>query len=169
MLPNLIVVNVLQYLCLSTLNIHWRDWCQRWSSNTLAMWREEPTHWKRPWWWERLRAGGEGGGRGWDGWMASLTQWTWVWAGSGRWWRTGKPGMLQSMGSQRIGHDWVTELNWTEGNPVGLLCQVACRFYGNMISFWVVIGSSFWFRVLLSGTRISQPRWISASRILACW
>ena len=67
------------------------------------------THWKRPWCWERLKAGGEGDHRGWDGWMASLTQWTWVWASSGRWWWTGKPGMLQSMGSQRVGHYWVTE------------------------------------------------------------
>ena len=57
------------------------------------------THWKRPWCWERLRAGGEGSSRGWDDWMASLTQWTWVWANSGSWWRTGKPGVLQSMGS----------------------------------------------------------------------
>ena len=77
------------------------------------MWR---THWKRPWRWERLKAGGEGDDRGWDGWMASSTQRTWVWASSGRWWRTGKSGVLQSMGSQRIGHDWVTELNWTELN-----------------------------------------------------
>jgi len=53
--------------------------------------------------------------RGWDGWMASLTQWTWVWASSRRWWRTGKPGVLQSMGLQRIGHDWATEVNWTGG------------------------------------------------------
>ena len=67
------------------------------------------THWKRPWCWERLRAGGEGGYRGWDDWMASPTQWTWVWANSRRWWRTGKPGVLQSMGSQRDGHDLVTE------------------------------------------------------------
>ena len=59
--------------------------------------------------WERLRAGGEGDNRGWDGWMASLTQQTWVWANSRRWWRTGKPGMLQSMGSQRVRHDWATE------------------------------------------------------------
>ena len=58
---------------------------------------------------ERLKAGGEGGDRGWDGWMASPTQWTWVWASSGRWWRTGKPGVLQSMGLQRVGHNWVTE------------------------------------------------------------
>ena len=61
---------------------------------------------------ERLKAGGEGDDRGWDGWMASLTQWTWVWISSGRWWWTGKPGVLQSMESQRVGHDWVTELNW---------------------------------------------------------
>ena len=49
------------------------------------------------------------GATGWDGWMASLTQWICVWASSGRWWRTGKPGMLQTMGSQRVGHDWATE------------------------------------------------------------
>ena len=71
---------------------------------------EELTHWKRPWCWERLKARGEGDNRGWDGWMASLTQWTWVWASSGSWWRTGRPGVLQSMGSQRVGCDWATEL-----------------------------------------------------------
>ena len=52
--------------------------------------------------------------RGWDGWMASRTQWTWVWVNSGSWWWTGRPGMLQSMGSLRVGHDWATELNWTD-------------------------------------------------------
>ena len=65
--------------------------------------------------WERLRAGGDGNDRGWDGWMASLTQWTWVWPSSGSWWWTGKSAMdrkLQSKGSQRVGHDWATELNW---------------------------------------------------------
>ena len=70
---------------------------------------------KRPWCWERLKAGGEGDDRGWDGWMASPTRWTWVWANSGSWWWTGKPDVLQSMGLQRVGHDWATELNWTEG------------------------------------------------------
>ena len=55
---------------------------------------------------ERLKAGWEGDDRGWDGWMASLTRWTWVWVGSGRWWWTGKPGVLQSMGFPRVGHDW---------------------------------------------------------------
>ena len=64
---------------------------------------------KRPWCWERLKAGGEGDGRGWDGWMATLTQWTWVWANCGRYCRTGRPGMLQPMGSQEVGHDWATE------------------------------------------------------------
>ena len=92
------------------MNIHWKDWC--WSSNTLATWCEVLTHWKRPWCWERLKEGGDN--RGWDGWMASLTQWTWVWANSNSWWWTVKLGLLQFMGSQRVGQDWVTELNWTE-------------------------------------------------------
>ena len=65
-------------------------------------------YWTRPWCWERLRAGGEGGDRGWDIWVASPTQWTWVWANSRRWWRTGKPGLLQFK-SQRVRHGWVTE------------------------------------------------------------
>ena len=94
------------------LNIHWKDWCCSWNSNTLATWCKELTHWKRPWCWERLKAGGEGDNKGWDGWMASATQWTWIWVSSGSWWWTGKPGVLQSMGSQRVRHDWATELNW---------------------------------------------------------
>ena len=71
----------------------------------LATCCEELTHLKRPRCWQRLKAGGEGDNRGWDGWMASPTQWTWVWASSGSWWQTGKPGVLQSMGSQRVGHN----------------------------------------------------------------
>ena len=71
--------------------------------------KEELTHWKRSWCWERLKAGGEGDDRGWDGWMASPTQWMWVCASSRSWWRVGKPGMLESTGSQRVGHDWATE------------------------------------------------------------
>ena len=62
--------------------------------------------------WERLKAGGEGDDRGWDGWMASPTQWAWIWVNSGSWWWTGRPDMLRFMGSQRVRHDWVTELNW---------------------------------------------------------
>ena len=98
----------------SVLNIHWKDWCWSWNSNTLATWCEELTSWKRPWCWERLKVGGEGDKRGRDSWKASPTQWTWVWVNSGSWWWTGRPGELQSIGLQRIGHDWVTELNWTE-------------------------------------------------------
>ena len=79
----------------------WQSWC------------EGLTHLKRPWYCIRLRAGGEGDSRGWDGWMASLTQWTWVWVNSWSWWWTGKPGMLWFMGSQRVGHAWVTELNYS--------------------------------------------------------
>ena len=67
-----------------------RNWCWSWSANTLAIWCKELTHWKRPWCWERLKVGGEVDNRGWDGRMASLTQWTWVWASSRRWWRTGE-------------------------------------------------------------------------------
>ena len=63
--------------------------------------------------WERMKVGGEANNKGWDGWMASRTQWTWVWVNSVSWWWTGRPGMLQSMGSQRVRHDWATELNWT--------------------------------------------------------
>ena len=78
---------------------------------TLATWWEELIHWKRLWCWERLKAGGEGDDRGWDGWMVSPTQWTWVWVDSGSWWWTGKPGVLQCMGLQRVGHNWATKLN----------------------------------------------------------
>ena len=94
----------------SVLNIHCKDWCWSWNYKTLATWCEELTHLKRPWCWERLMAG-EGDDRGWDGWMASPTQWTWVWVDSRSWWWTGRPGLLSFMGSQRVGHDWVTELN----------------------------------------------------------
>ena len=96
-----------------------KDWGWTWNSNTLATWCEELTHLKRPWCWERLRAGGEGDDRGWDSWMASPTQWTWVWVNSGSWWWTGRPGVLRFMGLQRVGHDWATELNWTStiNNP----------------------------------------------------
>ena len=84
------------------------------NSNTLATSCEELTHWKRPWCWEGLGAGGEGDNRGWDAWISSLTRWTWVWVNAGIWWWTGRPGVLRFMGSQRLGHDWETELHWTE-------------------------------------------------------
>ena len=84
-------------------------------AETAILWPpdgKELTHWKRPWCWERLKAEGEGDDRGWDGWMASTTWWTWVSASFGSWWCTGKPGVLQSMGLQRFRHDWMTQLNW---------------------------------------------------------
>ena len=95
------------------LNIHWMDWSWSWNSNTLATWCKELTHLKRPWCWERLKGGGEGDDRGWDGYIASPTQWIWVWVNSRSWRWTGRLGVLQSMGLQRVGHDWATELNWT--------------------------------------------------------
>ena len=97
----------------SVLNIIGKDSCWSWNSNALATWCEELTHLKRPWCWERLKTGREGDDRGWDGWMASSTQWTRVWVNSGSWWGTGRPGVPQSMGSLRVGHDWASELNWT--------------------------------------------------------
>ena len=98
----------------SVLIIHWKDWCWSWSSNPLATWCEELTHWKRPWCWERLKAVGEGDDRGWDGWMASLTRWIWVWASSGSWccpW-----GRKESDMTERL--KW-TELNWQHEGRVG--------------------------------------------------
>ena len=93
----------------SVLNSHWKEWC--WRSSALATWCDKIPHWKRPWCGERLKAGGEGDDRGWDGWMALPTLWTRVWPSSENWRQTGKPGMLQSVASQRVG----TQLsNWTD-------------------------------------------------------
>ena len=105
----------------------WKDWCQSWNSSTLATSCEELTHWKRLWCWEGLGAGGEGDNRGWDGWRASPTRWTWIWVNSGSLWWTGSPGVLQFMGSKRVGHDWATELNWPEVSE-GLSCGTWARY-----------------------------------------
>jgi len=87
-------------------------------AETPILWPPHAKSWLtgKDWCWEGLGAGGEGDDRGWDGWMASPTRWTWVWVNSGSWWWTGRPGMHRFMGSQRVGHDWATELNWTELN-----------------------------------------------------
>ena len=123
----------------------------------LATWCEELTHWKRPWCWEGVGEGGEGDNRGWDGWMASPTRWTWVWVNSGSWWWTGRPGMLRFMGVQRVGHDWETDLtdwlttaqcrashhadalslhpraaSWSAGNRVELVAE-------NGVEWWSVV------------------------------
>ena len=106
------------------------------------------------WCWDGLGAGGEGNDRGWDGWMASPIQWTWVWVNSGSWWWTGRPGVLRFMGLQRVGHDWATELNWTELNRlagasplplyVGYHLMAApaprsCRLLQTMQYYWALI------------------------------
>ena len=82
-------------------------------AETPILWSPDAKNWLigRPWCWERFKTG-EGDNRGWDGWMTSPTRWTWVWVSSGSWWWTGRPGVLQSTGSQRVGHDWALELNW---------------------------------------------------------
>ena len=101
----------------------------------LATWHEELTHLKRSCCWERLKAGGEWDDRGWDGWMASLTQWTWVCVNSRSWWWTGRPGMLQLMGSQRVTHYSDTELNW---------CKSGSVFWGVSSLFsWVLVHTRF--------------------------
>ena len=111
---------------------------------------EQLTHWKRLWCWEGLGAGGEGDDRGRDGWMASLTRWTWIWVNSGSWWWIGRPGVLRFMGLQRVRHDWVTELtdiflrhcsglggrpclswprlDWSSDSPLGLQWWLRGRF-----------------------------------------
>ena len=127
------------------------DWCWSWNSNTLTTWWEELTHLNRPWCWERLRAGGEGYNRGWDGWMASLTQWTWVWVNSGSWWWTRRPGMLWFMGLQRVRHDWVTELNWTDRLFIDYFHQwIQCSgvFFCMVSSKVVVLVTTFEFIIL---------------------
>ena len=90
------------------------------NSSTLATSCKELIHWKRPWCLEGLGAGGEGDNRGWDGWMASLTRWAWVWVKSGSWWWTGRPGMLRFMGSQRVRHNWATEVKWIKYTIISL-------------------------------------------------
>ena len=100
-------------------------------AETLILWpldAKKLTHWKRPRCWERVNVGGEGDGRWWDGWMASLTRWTWVWVNSVSWWWTGRPRVLQSMGSQRFRHDWATELKWTEQHRAFLFWKLPCAF-----------------------------------------
>ena len=138
----------------SALGFLWREWCWSRNSSTLATSCEELTHWKRLWYWEGLGAGGEGNDRGWDGCMASLTRWTWVWVNSGSWWWTVRAGMLRFMGSQRVRQDWATKLNWNSyigalmlqlnvdtGNTIlwqalnlnRVCAQFPWRFLGNLI------------------------------------
>ena len=94
----------------SVLNMHWKGWCWSWNFNNLARWCKEPTHWKNTLMLEKLKADWGGYDRAWDGWVASLTHWTWFWESYMSLWRTGRPGELQSMGFQRVRYNWATEL-----------------------------------------------------------
>ena len=126
----------------SVLGVHWKDWCWRGNSNTLATSCKELTHLKRSWCCEGLGAGGEGDDGGWDDWMASPTQRTWLWVNSGSWWWTGRPGLLRFMGSQRVGHDWATELSWTDGSisvweSRFLQCQSSLLLFSRCVQLFV--------------------------------
>ena len=116
---------------------------------TLATSCKELTPWKRPWCWEGFGAGGEGDNRRWDGWMASLSRWIWVWVNSGSWWWTGRPGVLLFIGSKIVGHNWVTELNWTELNNSNIehlfVClQAICMF---SLAKSLFIFSAYFFKI----------------------
>ena len=138
------------------------------------MWRTDSL--EKPWCWERLKVGGEGDDRGWDGCIASLTQWAWVWASSGSWWWTGRAGMLQSMGLQIVEHDWVTELNSRNlgsfhyfSNHVQIWADVDAR---NAPAFLRLICLSVWniaitlfFELLRSSSFIFWISWSSYSSI----
>ena len=147
--------------------VHWKDWCWSWNSNTLATSCKELTHWKRLWCWEGLGAGGEGDNRGWDGWMASPTRWTWAWENSGSWWWTGRPGMLRFMGLQRVGHNWATELNWTEYSIVYMYQNFLIHSSGRWIlNHWTTrevpemrFKMSLWFNFLTSLVIVSEIDW----------
>ena len=115
--------------------------------------------WKRLWRWEGLGAGGEGDDRGWDGWMASLTRWTGFWVNSGSWWWTGRPGVLWFMGSKRVGHDWATELNWTE--------EFFIYFENNILPFHgLTFHSVFWCTHILNFDRVQLTYFF---RFLCFW
>ena len=127
----------------------------------------KPTHWKRPWCWERLRAG-EVGDRGWDGWMASLTEGAWVWANFRSWWRTGKPGILQSMGSQRVGYNLVTEQQqyWIKYKSVIMnintnqltLPVISANVFLAVLSLMNIWKSTMWMGWQVSAPEDSMPK-----------
>ena len=132
--------------------IHWKDWCWSWITNTLATWWEETTHWKRSQCWERFSAGREGGDRGWDGWMVSLTQWTWVWQTLGD---SEGQGSLACSGSWSCKElDMAEQLNWSELNWVG------CSPWGHTESDttdWLSSSSSGSINSLLKTAQKPQP------------
>ena len=122
---------------ISVLNIHWKGWWWSWNSNTLATWCKELTHLQRPWCWVRLKVGRKGNDRGWHGWMASPTRRIWVRVSSRSWWWTGRPGVLQSMGSQRVWHNWMAELNWTDEELLKFNNKKSTQLKNGQETWWV--------------------------------
>ena len=139
----------------------------------MATWCEEQTDWKGPWCLERLKTGGEGDDRGWDGWMASQNRWTWVWASYWSWWLTGKPGMLQSMGSERVEYDWTTRLTGLvliSSSFVKDLPFAHLKKWSYLIDLWDFIYIYIWVEVLcwIYILKISSPvSWLACS--LSYW
>ena len=133
-----------------------------------VLWPPDAEKW--PWCWERLKAGGEDDIRGWDGWTASLTQWTWVWAGSGSWWWTGKPGMLQSMESQRVRDNWATELKGNLGtfgrSAKVSRRQILCKQILNLSFHWYSFLKSTCLRKYLIFYRFSLFIYLSKNKSL---
>jgi len=140
------------------------DWSWSWSSNILATWCEELTHWKRPWHWEGLKTGGEGDDRGWDGWIASLTWWTQVWASSGSWWWTGRPGVLRFMGSQSQTQlsNW-TEFKWCTENLPPLLPFTLPHLYF-VLKYFLYMFQTTSNSVTISASIIKSQLWNSIRR-----
>ena len=125
--------------------------------------------WKRPWCWGRLRAGEEGNHRGRDGWMALSTQWTWVWANSRRWWRTGKPGMLQWMGSQRVRHDWANEQQSESAKEKWKIWSPAGYPFRGLIPWTALSHESYSIQNLSPPCILSQVVVCKKAWILAVW
>ena len=140
---------------------------------TSATWCTEQTLRKRSWCWERLRAGGEGDDRGWDGWMASPTWWTWVWIDYRSWWWTGSPGVLWFMGSQRVVHDWATELNWLLEKKVMTILDSILKSRDITLSTKVRLVKAMVFPVVMYGceswTVKKADHWRIDAFKLWCW
>ena len=134
-------------------------------AKTLILWPPDAKSWltgKRPWCWERLKTGGEGDNRGWDGWMASPTQWRWVWVNSGSWWWTGRPGVLWFTGSQRVGHDWATELDWTGGFKIYIRYFISKDVFLTSISSVNLLAGTI--ISSLKGRMLRKLRWVQCLR-----
>ena len=136
---------------------------------------------KWPWCWERLKAGGEGDDRGWDGWLAPPTQWTWIWVNSGSWWWTGRPGVLWFMGSQRVRHNLATEMNCIGFKISRYKSLIRYMFAGYFLPMWYMFinfpsviflkhkNFHFSFMVLLSDSHQRNHYPVLCEDILLCF